>query len=36
MTSGRRISRTGDVTGAIDAAGHWVFRYGSLMWNPVH
>ena len=34
MTSGRRISRTGDVTGAIDAAGHWVFGYGSLMWNP--
>jgi cation transport protein ChaC len=23
-----------DVTGAIDPAGHWVFGYGSLMWNP--
>lgn len=34
MTSARTISLDDDVTGAIDAGGHWVFGYGSLMWNP--
>jgi len=34
MTAARDVSLADDVTGAIDAGGHWVFGYGSLMWNP--
>ncbi len=34
MTGRPDMSLGHDLTGAIDAGGHWVFGYGSLMWNP--